>query len=175
VLEPLLLALMVSFSLPGFYLSLAALFAFFAHQPIRIWFSRDRHKHGWAVFFLTLYAPFILFFTYLFYSYANPDALWLFGSAVGIMFLYLILDLLRLGRRLFVEIMAPASIGLIAAAIVRVNGWSLEASLALWIVILARAVPTAFYIHSRLKILKGQPAIKKTTLTINILFWLITV
>jgi len=42
-------------------------------------------------------------------------------------------------------------------------------------VILARAVPTAFYIHSRLKILKGQPAIKKTTLTINILFWLITV
>ncbi|HHJ53515.1 MAG TPA: hypothetical protein ENJ89_10000 [Caldithrix abyssi] len=173
VLEPLILALLVAFSVPALYLAFAALLAFFAHQPVKVLLSGNRQKRGWAVLFLLIYLAPSLFFILKFIPYADRQTLIIFGVAVLVMVIYLGLDILHYGRRLFVEIMAPSAVGLMAAAMVKASGWSLAAALSLWAILLARAIPTAFYVHAKIKQLKGQRVLIRTTVGLHIAFSLI--
>lgn len=155
-IEPLMLALLVTFSWTGFYLALGTLLAFFAHQPIKILFGQQKSLRPLAFLFLIAYIgpAFILFA--LFLNQVSAHTAVPFYAAIVMMTVYLVLDLLKYSRRLFVEIMAPTAIGLIAVSIVMSTGWSEGQALGLGLLLSARFIPTPFYIRARLQLEKGQ-------------------
>lgn len=159
-IEPLMLALLVAFSWPGFYLALGTLLAFFAHQPIKVLFGQQKSLRGKALIFLAIYLfPAVALFALFLFQVATHTALPFF-SAIILMAMYLVLDLLKYSRRLFVEIMAPTAIGLIAVSIVLAHGWSEVRALAMGLLLSARFIPTPFYIRARLQLEKGYQADK---------------
>ncbi len=159
-IEPLMLALLVAFSWTGFYLALGTLLAFFAHQPIKVLFGQQKSLRLKAFLLLLVYiGPALVLFA-LFLNQVSANSALPFYTAIIMMAAYLVLDLLKYSRRLFVEIMAPTAIGLIAVSIVLANGWSESQALGLGLLLSARFIPTPFYIRARLQLEKGQPADK---------------
>lgn len=159
-IEPLMLGLLAAFSWPGFFLALGTLLAFFAHQPVKIIFGQQNNLRWTAFLFLILYGiPALILFA-LFLDHASLHTALPFYTALSMMAAYMVLDLLKYSRRLFVEIMAPTAIGLIAVSIVLVTGWTELKAMGLGLLLAARFIPTPFYIRARLQLEKGQPADK---------------
>lgn len=156
--EPLLLGLLTAYTPAGLFLALGTMLAFFAHQPIKILFGKNRVLRPAALFFLVFYLTLAGFFFVLFLSRTSLHGATPFYSALLLMTFYLILDLLHYSRRIFVEIMAPAAIGLIAVSIVLAAGWSDLKALGLGLLLAARFVATPFYVRARLRLEKKQTA-----------------
>jgi len=155
-IEPLLLGLLAAYTPVGLSLALGTMLAFFAHQPIKILFGQNKSLHKAALLFLFLYLLTAVFFFILFISRVPLHTAAPFYTALLLMTFYLILDLLHYSRRIFVEIMAPAAIGLIAVSIVLAAGWSDSKALGLGLLLAARFVPTTFYVRARLRLEKKQ-------------------
>jgi len=159
-IEPLMLALLVAFSWPGFYLALGTLLSFFAHQPIKVIFGQQKSLRLKALLFLIAYISPALVMFVLFLNQVSANSALPFYTAIVMMATYLVLDLLKYSRQLFVEIMAPSAIGLIAVSIVLASGGSETKAFGLGLLLSARFIPTPFYIRARLQLEKGQPADK---------------
>ncbi len=155
-IEPLMLGLLTAYTSAGLLLALGTMLAFFAHQPVKILFGQNKDLRKTAGLFLVLYLTAALYFFVLFLKQTSFHSAAPFYSALILMAFYLILDLLHYSRRIFVEIMAPAAIGLIAVSIVLAAGWSDNKALGLGLLLAARFVPTPFYVRARLRLEKKQ-------------------
>jgi len=158
-LEPLALALLVAFSVNGLLLSLVTFFIFFAHQPIRIIFNKklNRKLKTKAYFVFSFYSIFAMALLVRVLMFESFYQLLPFFISVIIMSGYLLLELNNVKKNIVTELLAAVSIGMIAMNIVLLNGWHLTYSAAFLLVILSRAVPTTFYVRSKLQIAKKQP------------------
>lgn len=158
-LEPLVLSLLVGFSVNGVLLALSTFIIFLAHQPIRIIFNKSLNNKlrikAYLIFSIYAVSSMVLLILVLLDS--SFYQLLPFFISVIIMFGYLLLELNNVKRNIVIELLAAVSVGLIAMNIVLLNGWNWAYAAAFWFVILSRAVPTTFYVRSKLQIAKKQP------------------
>jgi len=174
-LEPLILALIIGYSTAGFYLALGTFLAFLVHQPIRLLLAKGHSEKKTAAIFFLLYGINALLFFYLFLTNVTITATIPFLSALLLMFFYLLMEYLHLHRQLFIEILAPMAISLIAVSILLASGWSLLMSFGVFILLAARFLPTAFYVHYKLQRAKHQHGDKASVVfTSGLGFFLVT-
>lgn len=159
-LEPLALALLAGYSVTGLYLALGTFLAFLAHQPVRLLLApKGNDKKIAAVFFIAYGAAALLLF-YRFLSSVPFQQSLPFISGLALMFFYLWMEYKHLHRRLFIEMIAPAAISLIAVSILLAGGWNMLSAFGAFFLLSARFIPTAIYIHYRLQAAKRLPADK---------------
>jgi hypothetical protein len=69
---------------------------------------------------------------------------------------FLYYDLTQPGRTLIAEITAPVGLASVAASMGLMAGWDLWSSLALWLILAARAVPAVLYVRARIRLERGR-------------------
>ncbi len=159
-LEPLSLALIIGYSSAGLYLAIGTFLAFLAHQPVRLLLAGNAPNKKIAAAFLTFYGGLALWLFYEFFSSVTIQAVLPFASGLVLMFFYLWMEYRHLHRQLFIGMVAPAAISLIAVSILLAGGWNMLPAFGVFLLLSARSVPTAFYVHYRLQLAKRLPADK---------------
>ncbi|HED08130.1 MAG TPA: hypothetical protein ENI57_08450 [Ignavibacteria bacterium] len=158
VLEPLVLALLVAYSSTGSLLFVTAFFLFLSHQPMKNIIKKYKNKPllNASLLFLIIYLL-ISFFSFSFVlSEIEFFPLIFFGVAIVIMVFYLFMELMGKNRNLFSELIAPISISFIAVSIYSIKTFRIEYIIAFFFVLLARSIPTTFYIHAKLLLIKKK-------------------
>ena len=173
VIEPIFLGLLVAPTWGGVLLGLAAFFAFLAHQPLKVlWLD---YKRGRSYKRTRLAQRFVLFYSLL-AAVCLAGGVWLAGLRPLLPFLFALPLILvfavydqRPGRHWQAELSAPVASAGVAAAVALAAGWPLAASIALWVVMAARAAPAVLYVRSRLRLIKEKPAQRKRAWTAHVL------
>lgn len=185
LVEPILLGRLVAPSPAGLLLAVATVAAFLLRQPLKILLiDRRRGVHSartqMALRVFGLYA--------LIAAGGLAAAVWLagptfllapaLGSPAALVFGYY--DLTRPGRTLQAEVAAPIALAVVATAMALMVDWAWAPALALWAVLVARAVPAVIYVRARLRLDKGKPTnIYIPTLlhmtAVAVVVWLVTV
>jgi hypothetical protein len=160
VLEPIALGLLVAPSGYGALLALAALAVFFTHQPLRI--AIKDHLKGrrpartvWAERFVLGYGAVAMVAFGLVYTHTDPDFAVPFLLGGPLMVAQLGYDTRNKGRALSAELMGAASLGSIAPAIAVTGGFDLDTAMVLWLILLARTIPSILYVRARLRVERG--------------------
>jgi len=157
VLEPLLLSLIVAFTIEGLLLALATFFMFLATQPIKIItnkFSPKKHKST-AIVALVFYLFISVFL--LSFSLFNVElsSVIPFYTGIIILLLYKYAEFSNLSRNLFVELLPIFSMTFIATSIVMIDNSFILNPIIFYALLLSRSVPTVFYINAKVKWVKG--------------------
>jgi hypothetical protein len=167
LLQPVALGLLVSPSLAGVCLGLAALFTFLVHQPLKLaigdWRRGKRYpRTGLAERFALAYgvaAALALAAAVALASQGGPPAgvFWI-PLAAGIPFALaqLAYDARKRSREAVAEISGALALGSLAPAIAVLGGWDLGQAWALWPLLAAQAVPAILYARARLRLERGQ-------------------
>ncbi|MCD4685345.1 MAG: YwiC-like family protein [Anaerolineae bacterium] len=162
LLEPLLLGLLVAPSWAGVGIAVGVIGAFLMRQPLKIaWVDRQRGRRyarttlaervalGFGVIAalglgaaLLGAGPLIL----LPFLFGLPLAGIIFGSYVQ-----------NRGRDLFSELAGAAVLALAAISLALAGDTSTEIAVVLWIILLARSIPSILYIRARLRLEKKRP------------------
>jgi hypothetical protein len=161
--EPILLGLLVALSWAGGLIALAAVAAFLARQPLKLFVS-DRQRGriyprthvaeiAFAVLALVAHGAFAGAWTLARHSFWLALACAAPLAAIGLAF-----DLGKKSRRVGAELAAATSLGAIAAAIALAGGAHSEIAFGLWGVLAARTIPTILFVRARLRLEKHQPA-----------------
>jgi len=161
LLEPIALGLLLGPSIAGLYLALSAVALFLARQPLTIMVlnrHRDSPRTAWARKFSALYlvvsfAAFSAAIIFSAQSFMLPLAI-----AAPLALVQLIYDWSGRKRVLLAEIAGTVSVSSLAAALALAGGWPRTASLALWAIVMARSVPTIFYVRACLARVHRRPA-----------------
>ncbi len=176
VLEPLILATIVGYSLNGLFLALASFLLFLSHQPIRIIFNKKKNptlrKKAWG--FLFVYLTLIVLFFSLVFQSADYYRLYPFFLALLLMGSFLLFELSGKARKLTSEIIATISISFIAVSIVLLSGWSEIQSWAFFFLLLNRAVPTVLFIHERVNFIHNKYVNKWIPILVGLFGFIIT-
>ncbi len=69
---------------------------------------------------------------------------------------YAVYDLGNEARRILPELAGPAGLAASAPAIALAGGWSWPAAAALWVIMMARSVPSVSYVRARLRLERGE-------------------
>lgn len=162
LLEPLLLGLLVVPSMAGAWLALGVIGLFMARQPAKIalvdWqrgkrYARTRLAEQVAVAFGAVgIAGFAL-------ALALGGITSLLPFALGIPLAGIVFASYRnnRGRDLLPELAGAAALALAAFSLALAGGESVGLGLALWVIVLARNIPSILYIRARLRLDKAQP------------------
>jgi hypothetical protein len=163
VLEPIVLGMLVAPSAYGALLALAALAVFFTHQPLRI--AIKDHLKGrrpartvWAERFVVGYGTVAVAAFGLVLANNDPDFVVPFLLGGPLMVAQVDYDTRNKGRALAAELMGAASLGSIAPAIAVTGGFDLDAAMVLWLILLARTIPSILYVRARLRVERGTAA-----------------
>ncbi len=161
LLEPLLLGILVAPTLRAAVLAITVAAAFLLRQPVKVIVAdwqrgRSYTRTLWAWRFALLYT--VLVITGIVTVSLMAGVEWMVPSLialpVGIVFLYF--DFLQPGRSWQAEVSAPLALASAAASIGILDGWSLGPSLALWAVLVMRAIPAVLYVRTRLRLDRGN-------------------
>lgn len=157
VIEPLLLSLIVAFTLEGILLALATFFLFLSNQPIKIVLNKSASKKNRSLgkFVLALY--FLVALALLSYPLLNLSFKLLlpFFAALLIMLIYLFSVLSKLSRNLLVEFLPILAMTLVAITIVTIDNSFSFNPIIFGLLLLSRAVPTVIYINTKVKESRG--------------------
>ena len=153
VLEPLLLSLIVAYTLEGLLLALATFFLFLSNQPLRIVANKSSSKKfkstGIAVFsFYFLTAIVLLIFPL--YN-LKLEVLLPFFIGLTLMPIYLFAALKNYSRSLIVELLPIFSMTLIAVSIIMIDNSFSFSLIVFGVLLLSRAIPTVIYIGAKVK------------------------
>ena len=178
VLEPLVLALLVAYTFPGLMLALCTFFMFLSYQPLRILFKKKNNSelNKYALIVFSVYVFLAAVFFFITFSQSELIALTPFVLSVIIMLIYLIILYRQKNRELISELSASFSISILTLSILLFKGWQIKYVIAFLIVLLARSIPTTFYVHTKLQMFKKKefrntlPMISTYIFT-GILFW----
>ncbi len=174
VIEPLLLSLLVAYSKIGLGLVIAAFFIFLNHQPVRVLLNIKKKFQFFQSALLFFFVYSIIVATSLYFVVTNTilQNLIPFISAVVLMVIFFIMELLENGRKLFAEFIAPLAITFIALSVVLINGWNIYSTLAFAIILLGRAIPTVLYVNIKVHFLKGKNVSRLAFYFVEILFFI---
>ena len=173
-LEPIALGLLVAPSLSGFFLALASFAGFLAYQPFRIFWKeqnkgRRSSRRVFAQRFLLVFSGISIFSLLIVILTDGWLPLLPLAAATPLLIIFLSYDLSGPKRSWQAEISASVLFSSVSAGIAIASGWSLLDSLALWAVIIARAVPSILYIRARIKLEKGKPIKRSLPITAHLL------
>ena len=158
VLEPLILSLIVAFTLDGLFLALATFFMFLSNQPLKVLTTKSAPKKlkptaKIVLFFyllITVILLIFLFFKIKFYLLLP------FYSAILLLLIYKIAEFSQLSRKLYVELLPIFSMTLIATTIVMIDSVFSFDPIIFGLLLLSRSVPTVLYINAKVKWIKGM-------------------
>ncbi len=161
VLEPIALGLMLAPSIAGAYLALSALAFFLARQPLMlVMLSRDRESpraflgRRFSALYVTIgVAAFTAAIIFSEHSFILPLAI-----AAPLAGVQLFFDWSGRKRVLTAEVAGAVAISSLAAALALAGGWPKAASFALSAIMIARTVPTIFYVRECLARLHRRAA-----------------
>jgi hypothetical protein len=159
--EPVLLGLLVRWSLPGFALGVAAILAFMARTPLKLVLV-DRFRHRWldrtrlAAWIAT--GELVVIAALAVYAVSAAASFWVpLAVAAPLVALELWFDMRSRGRRLLPELAGSIGIGSIAAAIALADGASTKLAWSLWVVIAARSIAAIPYVRTQILRTRTRP------------------
>ena len=161
LLEPLVAGLAIAFSVGGMWIAIMTIGAFLVRQPLKVLIidrlgMKLRERAIAALLFLGIYGA--VFITGLIGTLASS------GSGPLLPFVFVLpfaayqiyCDGSRQGRQLVAEVIGAVSISASIAAIALAGGGSWEVAIALWLIFVARLVPSILYVRNRLLLEKGK-------------------
>ena len=161
-LEPVLLGLLVAWSLPGLLLGVAAFGAFLLRTPLKL-AAVDMRRHQWrsrstlaariaAVELLVVVTAVAGVVVSSGWRWALPVVV-----AAPLVFVEGWYDVRSRSRRLIPEIAGPVGIGSVAAAIALVGGQTMKVALGLWLIVALRSIASVVLVRAQLRRAKAQP------------------
>ncbi len=177
--EPIVAAIAIAFSPAAIWISLMALGAFLARQPLKI-FIADRigtripGRGNAALLFLSLFGSV--------FAAGLIGAAFTGGSLPLVPFLFVLplvpfqiyADVSRKSRQLLPELGGAVSVSATAAAIALAGGWGWPAATALWAVFICRLVPSIIYVRQRLLLEKGKAFSRGLPVALHIAAFIVT-
>lgn len=162
-LEPALLGILVASSAAAWYLALASLAAFLAHQPLKILLIDLRRGKSYdrtrlALRFLGLYGAIVLAVLLIIILLAGIRPLIPLAVAAAMAAVQISYDLRHESRHWLAEVLGASAMSLTATSIALAAGWDMLPALSLAAIIVLRAVPAVFYVRARLLLEKGKSA-----------------
>ncbi|NEP83260.1 MAG: YwiC-like family protein [Okeania sp. SIO3B3] len=160
-LEPILLGLLIAPSWAGAGLALGAFGAFLLRWPVKVaQTSRRQNRHarmGIALRFVGLYAVITLlgFGVGIWQAGWSPLMPLLPALPFGLIFFFY--DSHNQSRSWQAELAGPVAFSAMAASIALAGGVTLPLAMALWAVLVARAVPSVLYVRARLRLDQDKP------------------
>lgn len=152
--EPVLLGLLVAWSLPGLALGASAMLAFIARTPLKLVLV-DRYRHRWLP--RTRLAAKIaavevaLLIALVAYAVSAAEPFWLpLAIAAPLIGVELWFDMRSRSRRLIPELAGSIGIGSIASAIALGDGAPNSVAWGLWVVIAARSAAAIPYVRTQI-------------------------
>jgi hypothetical protein len=161
LLEPVLLGLLVAFSWPAVLVALAALGLFLAHQPLKtaIKDARAGRRAPRTVLAERFAAGYLAVAAAAVAGLLSSADLRLAGvllAALPFAAVQLAFDARNRSRTLTAEACGVAALAAIAPSMAALDGWSADAMLGLWLVLVARGVPSVVYVRARLGLEHGK-------------------
>jgi len=159
--EPLVLGLFVSPTPSGFCYALAAVAAFLARHPLKLAYRhvgevtrspRYRIAAQFAAAYVIVAAA--AFIGAVLMAGWRPVVPIIVLSPLILVFL--LFDTQNRGRSLLPELAGPLGLAASAPAIALAAGWSWTGASALWVVLMARTLPSIFYVRARLRLERGK-------------------
>lgn len=164
LLEPILLGMWVAPSMAGLWLAVAASAAFLVQQPLKLVLSDRRRNRRysrtiWAERFVFLLGTAALVALGLAVT-ASQLPFWLpLVLAAPLALIQLYFDMQNRGRQLIPELSGAGALGAVAPAIALAGGWPLAVAMALWLILLARALASVVYVRARLRLERGESVV----------------
>ena len=162
VAEPIVAALAIAFSIGGVWTAVVFFGAFLMRQPLRVLLAERAAGRP-----LPQGKParrFFLWFLGVFLIGAvgagltmGTASFWPLLIAAPLALIQIYYDSQRQSRRLAPELAGAVAISSSAPVIAIAGGWTGQAAIALWIVLICRSVPSIFYVRERLLLEKGKP------------------
>jgi hypothetical protein len=159
--EPILLGMLVAPSLPGLCYSVAVIAGFLLRRPLKLYIRyRDRSGAsrysgaGIVAFVYAIIALAAFVFAVVLGGWIPAIPLVVLGSLALVS---LGLDTQNRGRSLLAELTGPAGLAAVAISIALTAGWSWAGAVTLWVLLMARTIPSIYYVRCRIRVEKGQP------------------
>ncbi len=159
--EPALLGLLVTWSLPGLALGVAAMLAFVARTPLKLVLV-DRFRHRWLprtrLAALIAAGELAVLTGLVVYAASAGEPFWVpLAVAAPLVVLELWFDMRSRSRRLIPELAGSIGIGSIATAIALAGGTATTIAWGLWVVIAARSVAAIPYVRTQILRTRSRP------------------
>jgi hypothetical protein len=172
LLEPILLGLLVAPSWAGLCLSLAVTGAFLVRHPLKIAFVDRQRGKRYARSILAervvlIYGTLAVIGLIAAVVLAGLDMLLPLVLSAPLVAVLLAGTLVNRGRDLLPELAGPSALAATAASLGVAGGEALDMALALWVILLARNIPSILYVRARLRLDKHKPAALAPVLAIN--------
>ena len=160
--EPVVLGLLVAPSAAGFAIAVATSAGFLIRHPGRMfWKNRQRldvsPRFRLAGRFAVGYGLVAAAGLATAWALAGIRPLIPFIIAGPFFLLFAVYDVRHEARLLLPELLAPAAIAVSAPAIALAGGWTAQAALVLWVLLVLRFIPTVLYIRARLRLERDKP------------------
>jgi len=160
--EPVVLGLLVAPSAAGFAIAVATSAGFLIRHPGRMfWKNRQRldvsPRFRLAGRFAVGYGLVAAVGLATAWALAGIRPLIPFIIAGPFFLLFAVYDVRHEARLLLPELLAPAAIAVSAPAIALAGGWTAQAALVLWVLLVLRFIPTVLYIRARLRLERDKP------------------
>ena len=174
-LEPVLLAILVASSSTGFALIILSLASFLIRQPLKIALIDLRKQKLYfrtrlAIGFVALYGLIALLALLASLAGSGIEVLLPLIPAYGIALIQIWLFDVKGGSRHWLpEILGAVVMSAFAVSIALAGGWSLIASVALASIVVARGIPTIFYVRARLRQIKSGKVNLQVTIILHLL------
>jgi len=163
LLEPLLLGLLIAPCPAVYALSAAALAAFLARHPMKIFLAtggrkRRSPRRRWAARFALLYGAVAVFALATALEDADLRFLAVLVAAAPWGAVQFFRDLHRSGRSLAAELSGGIALSATGPVLVVAAGWPWLPALGLWAILIARIAGAVLYVRARLRLLRGRAA-----------------
>ena len=183
-LEPILLGLLIAPSWGGLGLAIGAFGLFLLRWPVKVAQTSRRQQRyprmTLALRFVALYG--LLTFGGLLVGVwqAGWRPLWPLLAALPFGLIFFLYDSQNRSRSWQAELAGPVAFSATATIIALAAGWAVGPALALWFVLVARAVPSILYVRARIRLDRGRPhqpaiAIGTHGVALAIVVWLVWV
>ncbi|MCB0210393.1 MAG: YwiC-like family protein [Anaerolineae bacterium] len=159
-LEPILLGLLVAPSWGGLGLAMGAFGLFLLRWPLKV--AQTSHKQKrlarrqMALRFVRLYGLLALGGLLIGLWQAGWWPLWPILPALPFGLIFFLYDTQNRSRSWQAELAGPVAFAATATSIALAGGWMAAPALALWAVLVGRAVPSVLYVRARLRLDRGK-------------------
>jgi hypothetical protein len=144
----------------GFFLALATISAFLLRHPLKLFL---RHRHDLAesrrvrvsLYVSLVYGSMALGGCIAAIAVAGPMVIVPVVLLSPLVVVYLYYDSLYRARHLTAELAGPLGLAAVAPAIALAAGWHGPQAMALWVILMARAIPAILYVRARLRLERG--------------------
>jgi hypothetical protein len=173
--EPIVLGMLVAPTLAGLCLSIAAIAGFLSRHPLKIVIKNWGQRAGsirWQVALWVAGAYGAIAVA----AFAGAVVLAGFRPVVPLILLspliiaFLLYDTQNRARKVLPELAGPLGLAAVAPSVALADGWSWPDAWALWIILMARTIPSIFYVRARLRMERGANISPAPLAVLHLLF-----